>query len=157
MTDLVRKHRFPSYHASSILSFVDKTAETWELVDLVDIVVWAPSGRFQRKPSSYDESEADCFPIGKVSYRLGAYSSSEPESEDGCLHMSPGSKRLLTSSPDFSMEKRAKIILPQAQLTAFNGKMTRHSSTQVWQYHIEKAKGDDSLWTARPLTADNVW
>jgi hypothetical protein len=62
------------------------------------------------------------------------------------LHMSSASKRLLTSSPDFSMKKRAKIILPQAQLTAFNSKMTRHSSTQVWQYRIEKARDDDSLW-----------
>jgi hypothetical protein len=41
MTLLVKKHCFPLYHASSILSFVDETAETW---DLEDIVVWHSVG-----------------------------------------------------------------------------------------------------------------
>jgi hypothetical protein len=65
---------------------------------------------------------------------------------------SSGLKRPPTSPPTSSTPKRVKLDLPDAQLTALNGEMKQRSRTQAWQYRINEAANDDSLW--QPLLSD---
>ena len=58
-----------------------------------------------------------------------------------------GSKRSPTSfSTSSSAEKRAKLILPELQLTLLKNKMKHMSDMRFWQNHLNKAKHDDSVW-----------
>ena len=58
-----------------------------------------------------------------------------------------GSKRSPTSfSTSSSAEKRAKLILPELQLTLLKNKMKHMSDMRFWQNHLNKVKHDDSVW-----------
>jgi hypothetical protein len=60
---------------------------------------------------------------------------------------SSGSKRSPTSCPtSSSAEKRAKLILPEPQLTPLNDKMKRRSDRMQWQLLVNKAEYDESMW-----------
>jgi hypothetical protein len=45
-----------------------------------------------------------------------------------------------------SAEKRAKIVLPDAQLIDLSAKMKHKSDRKKWQILIKEAEADDSLW-----------
>ena len=52
-----------------------------------------------------------------------------------------------TSCPtSSSAEKRAKLILPEPQLTPLNDKMKRRSDRMQWQLLVNKAEYDESMW-----------
>ena len=58
-----------------------------------------------------------------------------------------GSKRSPTSfSTSSSAEKRAKLILPELQLTLLKNKMKHMLDMRFWQNHLNKAEHDDSVW-----------
>jgi len=45
-----------------------------------------------------------------------------------------------------SVDKRAKILLSEEQLTTLSSKMNRMKHRRNWQIWVEKAEADDSLW-----------
>jgi hypothetical protein len=45
-----------------------------------------------------------------------------------------------------SAEKRAKILLPHAQLIELSAKMKHKSDRMKWQIFVKEAEADDSLW-----------
>jgi hypothetical protein len=57
-----------------------------------------------------------------------------------------------SSTGSTSSEKRARFILPKNQLTMLNNNMARYSREQVWQYRMQMAGDDDSLWP--PILSD---
>jgi len=60
---------------------------------------------------------------------------------------SSSSKRLATSPlTSSSAGKRARILLPDAQLTAFNHNMKGKSKRRKWQVILKGAGDDNSLW-----------
>jgi hypothetical protein len=45
-----------------------------------------------------------------------------------------------------SAEKRAKILLPDAQLIELSAKMKHNADRKKWQMFVKEAEADDSLW-----------
>ena len=65
-------------------------------------------------------------------------------------HATPPSFGLKHSPTSFSMsssaEKRAKLILPELQLTLLKNKMKHMSDMRFWQNRLNKVEHDDSVW-----------
>jgi hypothetical protein len=65
-------------------------------------------------------------------------------------------KRPAASPPaSSSADKRAKILLPDAQLTTLNDEMKKGSHGQMWQLRLQSAENDESM--LRVLLRDVLW